>query len=617
MIRFSKAIYLAAVLAAVPPLVARAQSATEYKFSFPDAVHHVMQVEATFHTAPQRPLRVEMSRSSPGRYAAFEFASNVFEEHFTDGSGRPLAAAKFDPRSWTVASPDGTVHVAYKLFGDRVDGTFVAVDTTHAHINFPATMMWAEGFDTHPVRVTFALPGGSDWKIATQLYTTKNAQTFTAPNLQYLMDSPAELSRFTMQTFVVPPLQPGGKAQTIRVTTHTEATQAEFDTYFAGVQKLVREEQAVFGELPNYEPGYYTFLADALPWDGRDGMEHRNSTVVTGQKLSLNAAAHEFFHSWNVERIRPEGLEPFNFRDVNMSGEMFLAEGFTQYYGQLAMLRSGLAPRDTIRAFAADLNEVLNTPGSSYRSALDMSRLAPLVDGSSEEFPAYWTNDFVSYYTYGDVLALGLDLTLRARSDSHVSLDHFMQAMWRTYGRPGGRAPGLVGRPYTLADVQTQLAAVSGDRAFATDFVKRFIVGTEKIDYAPLLLRAGFTLRKQKGEAWLGPLLLAQSEGGLRVTGSTVIDSPLYKAGVDRDDELVSVAGTALAAPEDYAKALTGRKAGDAIEIVFRRRGEVVRSMVTLTQHADLEVVPVEKTGAALSPEQLRFREAWLGSKVR
>jgi predicted metalloprotease with PDZ domain len=135
-----------------------AQSATEYRVSFPDAVHHVMQVEVTFHDVPSRPLRVQMSRSSPGRYAAFEFAENVFDEHITDGDGKPLAVARPDPRSWEIAGHKGTVHITYRIFGDRADGTFLAVDSTHAHINFPATAMWAHGFDDRPLRVTFVLP---------------------------------------------------------------------------------------------------------------------------------------------------------------------------------------------------------------------------------------------------------------------------------------------------------------------------------------------------------------------------------------------------------------------------------------------------------------------------
>ena len=606
----------AALLAAASTAFPQTSAATEYSFAFPDAVHHVVQVEATFHNVPKQRFLVHMSRSSPGRYAAFEFASNVFEERFTDGAGKPLTATKTDPRSWQVSSTDGTVHVSYKLFGDRVDGTFLAVDTTHAHLNMPATVLWADGYDDRPATLTFTLPAGSDWRIATQLYPTQDPRIFTAPNLQYLMDSPVELSHFTLKTFQVPALTPGGKSQTVRIAAHSQATDAELDTYFAGVQKLVREEQAVFGELPDDEPGTYTFLEDALPWDGRDGMEHRNSTVMTGQKLNLGTVAHEYFHNWNVERIRPEGLEPFSFRDVNMSGEMFIAEGFTQYYGNLAMLRTGLTTKNNLEAFIGDLTYVLNTPGSKYRSAMDMSRLAPLVDGSSDDFPRYWNNDFVSYYSYGDVIAMGLDLTLRARSDSKISLDDFMRAMWRAYGKPGGPAPGLVGKPYTIADVQSQLAAVSGDAAFAADFVRRYMVGTEKIDYAPLLLRAGFVLRKQDAPT-LGMLRLVKSSNTLRVASPTLIGGPAYNAGIDLDDEVVSIAGMPLASPEDAAKAVAGRKAGDTVEVVFRRRGQEVRASVTLLPSQELEAVPLESTGGTVTPQQQAFREAWLGSKVR
>jgi predicted metalloprotease with PDZ domain len=281
------------------------------------------------------------------------------------------------------------------------------------------------------------------------------------------------------------------------------------------------------------------------------------------------------------------------------------------------MLRSGLTPANDLRAFVGDVAYLLGTPGSQYRSARDMSRLAPLVDGSSDDFPKYWSNDFVSYYSYGDAVALGLDLTLRARSKSRITLDDFMRAMWRAYGKPGGPAPGLVGKPYTIADVQAQLAAVSGDPSFAAEFVRRYIAGTEKVDYASLLLRAGFVLRKPAGKASLGQLRLQKGEKGLRVVNSTLIGSPVYKAGVDLDDEVLSVGGIAVAAPEDVAKALTGKAVGDRVEIVFLRRGQEVRATAALGEPTELEVVTVESMGTPLSSEQKLFREAWLGSKVK
>jgi predicted metalloprotease with PDZ domain len=613
---------VATVLLALGRAPAWAQSAAEYRFSFPDAVHHVMQVEATFHDVPPRPLRVQMSRSSPGRYAAFEFAENVFDEHITDGNGKPLVAARPDPRSWEIAGHNGTVHITYRIFGDRTDGTFLAVDSTHAHINFPAVVMWVRGFDMRPVRVTFLLPADSDWKVATQLYPTNDPTTFSAPNLQYLMDSPVELSHFAMRTFEVPALGAGGKTQTLRVVAHHQGSDADMDAYVANVQKIVREEQAVFGELPDFEPGYYTFLIDYLPWNNSDGMEHRNSTVITGratlaQKRVLGTVAHEFFHCWNVKRIRPATLEPFNFTDANMSGELWLAEGFTSYYGRLAMLRSGTVELSNgLAQIAGEVGGVSNAPGALFGSAVDMSRLAPFVDGSTDPAPTYWENTFVSYYSFGDVIALGLDLTLRARSDSRVTLDDFMRAMWRVHGKPGGAAPGLVGRPYTLADVRARLGEVSGDKAFADDFVRRYVEGKEKIDYAPLLLRAGFVLRKRSGQATLGEVRLEKNGEVLRVVSSTEIGSPAYLAGLDLDDELVSVAGVKLTSSEDLSKALAGRKPGNEVELIFKRRGQEVRTTATLAEDTRLELVPVETAEGALSKEQKQFRESWLRSKA-
>jgi predicted metalloprotease with PDZ domain len=619
--RFAVAFLALATAAAV-----RAQAPVEYRLSFPAAVHHVMQVEVTFRELPPGPLQIRMSRSSPGRYAAFDFARNVFAERITDGDGNAITAARPNPHEWDVAGHNGTVHITYSVFGDRVDGTFLAVDTTHAHLNFPATLMWARGLADRPARVTFVLPPGSGWKIATQLYPTNNPLTFTAPNLTYLMDSASEVSNFAMRNFTVRARDPGGKTQTLRIAMHHLGTDAELDAYVAGFEKIVREEQAIFGELPDFEPGYYTLLADYLPWAEFDGMEHRNSTVLTSRSAltktlpgKLRETAHEFFHCWNVKRIRPAALEPFNFEDANISGDLWLAEGFTNYYGRLVMVRSGISdPVTGITSAGGEIGGVISSPGTKFRSAVEMSRLAPFADRGVSPDPDYWANTFVTYYSFGDIIALGLDLTLRARSDSRITLDDFMRAMWRVHGKPAGPAPGLVSKPYTLADVRVHLAEVSGDKAFAADFVRRYIEGTEHIDYAPLLLRAGFVLRRQNaGKATLGPISLVKREDApLRVVSPTLIGSPAYAAGLDLGDELIAVAGVTLGAPDDLSKAIASHKAGEEVELFFKRRGQEVRAKATLAEDPQLEMVPVEKTGGTLTDEQRRFRDAWLNSKA-
>ena len=163
-------------------------------------------------------------------------------------------------------------------------------------------------------------------------------------------------------------------------------------------------------------------------------MEHRNSTVMTSQRsiaegrdALLDTVAHEFFHSWNVERIRPASLEPFALTDVNMSGELWLAEGFTNYYGSLATVRSGVASFEDFVANLEDtINAVVRSPGRRVRSAVEVSRMAPFVDAAVWNDRTNFGNTYLSYYTWGEAIASGLDLTLRSRSGGRVTLDDFM-----------------------------------------------------------------------------------------------------------------------------------------------------------------------------------------------
>src|SRR6185436_2059996 len=246
------------------------------------------------------------------------------------------------------------------------------------------------------------------------------------------------------------------------------------------------------------EPGHYTFLADYLPYATGDGMEHRNSTVMTeaasiatSRRSLLDTVAHEFFHGWNVERIRPRSIEPFDFERANMSGELWLAEGFTQYYGKLIVQRAGLADlQDLSRALTEFVETAAVAPGRAIRSAEEMSRMAPFVDGGTTVDRTNWPNSVTSYYPLGGAIALALDLALRGRSGSDITLDDFMRAMWRVHGKPGGAREGYVDRPYTASDAEARLAEVSSDPAFARDFFSRYIQGREAADYPALLARA-------------------------------------------------------------------------------------------------------------------------------
>ena len=195
---------LAAVLLGVLPSLAAAREAPfEYRLSFPSPEHRWMMVEARFAELPAGTAEIRMSRTSPGRYALHEFAKNVFEVRITNGAGAELQPERPNLHQWNVRGHDGTVVVSYKVFGDRSDGTYLSVDAAHAHMNMPATVMYVRGQLTRPARITLVQPAGRQWRVATQLFPTADPLVFTAPNVQYLMDSPVEFGSFTWRTFTV------------------------------------------------------------------------------------------------------------------------------------------------------------------------------------------------------------------------------------------------------------------------------------------------------------------------------------------------------------------------------------------------------------------------------
>ena len=298
---------------------------------------------------------------------------------------------------------------------------------------------------------------------------------FTAPNLQYLMDSPVEIGRIVWRTFAAE--GPAGASRTpptIRIALHHAGTDAEADAFADGARRLVEEARRVFGEFPAFEHNTYTFVADYLPSAANDGMEHRNSSVLTSsatlaaaRPTLLDTLVHEFFHCWNVERIRPRSLEPFDFERTNVSGELWFAEGITSYYDGLMMTRAGLwTLDDLLRDLGAAVSKVVTSPATKSRSAEDMSRLAPEVDFASGGAAAATNATYISYYTFGAALGLGFDLAIRERTRRREPR-RCDAGMWREFGRPGGHEVGYVDRPYTISDIRRVLAQVTGDAKLA------------------------------------------------------------------------------------------------------------------------------------------------------
>ncbi|WP_282132721.1 M61 family metallopeptidase [Cellulophaga baltica] len=582
-------------------IISNAQT-NSYTISFENAVHHEAEITATFPKITSEIFSVRMSRTSPGRYALHEFAKNIYAVKATDGQGKSLTIKRPNPYQWDISGHDGTVNISYTLFADRADGTYSQIDETHAHLNIPATFMYAPEFSERKINVNFQPREDLNWKIATQLPLVSNT-TYSADNLQYFMDSPTELSNFGMREFEV--TEADGKKKNIRFVLHHNGTEAELDTYFEKIKKTVLAEKVVFGELANFDYGTYTFLACYIPNASGDGMEHRNSTILTntrsladgGMEKNMGTVSHEFFHSWNVERIRPKSLEPFNFEEANMSGELWFAEGFTSYYTNLILCRAKLiTDQEYVEGITGTFNYVWNSPARQFFNPIEMSYQAPFVDAATSVDPVNRENTFISYYSYGSILGLALDLSLREKG---LNLDDFMKLVWSTYGKKE--------IPYTVKNLNESLNNYAG-KDFGDAFFNAYIYKSNMPDYTALFKTVGVTLSQQAAVANFGASVIINANLQGEIRRNTTIGSPAYLGGLDKGDFITKINGQALPSStsfEDYIKTFP---VGTELTIDFLRNAEPQKTTVKLASNPEYSI----KLADNPSKKTLKNRTAWL-----
>jgi predicted metalloprotease with PDZ domain len=575
-----------------------------YKFAAPNAVHHEAEITVLAEGLPGTPALFKMSRSSPGRYAKHEFGKNVYNVMAFNEAGKALKLEKEDADVYKVSGHKGTIRLTYTLYGNYADGTYASIDISGYHLNMPAAFMWVKGMEKAPITLQFTLPVAS-WTIATQLKPTSDSLTFTAPDLQYFMDSPTKVGNLHIREWTV--TNADNKPYTFRLALEAEAPETLVDQFTEMLKRVVQAGKGVYGELPAFDYGTYTFIASINPYVRNDGMEHRNSTMITrgdhfdGKPGELNVFAHEFFHSWNVERIRPKGLEPFNFEKSNMSDALWLAEGFTQYYGNVLMLRAGLTTKeDFLNNMSGLVNAKVNTPGAQLYSPIENSQRAVFVDAGVSIDATNYANMFTSYYTYGAAIALALDLELRSRFNK--TLDDFMKVLWQKYGKPF--------IPYTVPDLQSTLAVTTGNSMYAEDFFKRYIYGHEQIDYNKLFATVGYTTTPAaKDKAGIGRVRLDSTISGIAITSNTIRNTPLYEAGVDINDIIVEMDGKKITASKDIQNILVQHKPAESIPLAYLHRNNLIRTTLTLKEDAAIRLQPLETSA---TEKQLKLQSAWL-----
>ena len=589
--------------------IAKAQQPILYTISFENAVHHEAFVTAFFSNLNAEPLQVRMSRSSPGRYATHEFGKNIYDIHAYGSDGKEIIINQIDGDVYEIPKHQGSVKIAYTLFGNWVDGTYAGIDSKHAHLNIPATFLWSPKHQNQAVAVKFILP--ANWKIATQLKEENGL--YTAPNLQYFMDSPVEISNYALKTWEV--ANKDGLKQQINVVYHGKTEEQTLNTFESNVKLIVNEAQGIFGELPKFDFGKYQFLIDVLPTNAGDGMEHRNSTVITnkGERLEksadrlLGTVAHEFFHAWNVERIRPKTIEPFNFEKSNMSDGLWFAEGFTQYYGNLILTRAKIKSElEFVKTQGAYLNSVLNSPGANKYSPIFMSQRAVFVDAGVAIDQNNNSNIYSSYYIYGDVTALALDLTLRVQFGK--SLDDYMKLVWQKHGKTE--------KAYQISDLQLALEEFTQNPEFAKQFFSKYIFGSEKADFKSLLAKAGYELQRvNNGKSWIGDERLIPKDGKLVISSAAIMGSPIYLAGLESGDAILKINDKIMDSNLALQEILNA-PLGSTYPITFERNGEILTSKITTLSDPNLQVVSFEEVGKTVDASIIEFRKSWLNSKA-
>jgi predicted metalloprotease with PDZ domain len=544
---------------------------------------------------------------TPGSYLVREYARNVQDLEVTAPGGRRLRAVKTAKNAWTVDGAEDGFEFHFKLYANELSVQSSHLDDTHGFIHPPSACPYVDGHLAEPCEV--AIEPAPGWRVATGLEPVAGAENrFRAEDYDELADCPIECGDFAEATF------------TARRRRHRVVVSGggEFDMreLVRDTRRIVEEELEFWGGAP-YR--HYTFICHVYP-GARGGLEHRNSTVLGIDSFGfhprkkyeddvLGLIAHEFFHTWNVKRIRPAVLGPFDYERENYTRLLWVFEGVTSYYDALLVRRAGLmAPKRYLKHVASQIGKLSETPGRRHQSLAESSFDTWIKFYRQNE---HSPNALVSYYLKGELVALLLDLHLRERTAGRVSLDDVMREMWRRYEAD----PRGIGE-----DEFEQIAAeVSG--LDLRRFFRRAVYSTDELDFAGALRPFGLRLvRKRKGEEgedaegptpWLG--IETEARDGMLAVKHVYEDSPADAAGVNAGDLLLALDGYRVKA-DSLKRRLQGLAPGRRVALsLFRRdRMRTVDVDIVRRYEVDYRVEADPKAPAAA----VRLRDAWLGGSL-
>lgn len=476
----------------------------EYTLGMPEPASHLYHITLFVSGVGTRPVELQMPVWSPGRYARMDFARNVQEFTAAGSDGRQLRWDKPHGSRWRVyPGSSRSIRVSYRVFANApLSGTFSVLDTLHANWNGPSLFMYVDGHKQDPVTLAVNAPEG--WAIINGEVTRPGQRMFNFPNYDIMVDTPTEAApagSLLLDSFVA-----DNRLYRVMVHHNGPVAQQMRTRFLRDVENIVRYQNSVFGPPPLDQ---YTFLFN-IGFPGRDGMEHLNSTQIhnpdrwtdTAALLpGITTASHEYFHAWNVKRVRPQALGPFDYTREQYQPSLWVAEGWTSYYGFVTLRRGGVEDTDAFyRRMAALIQQNLTAPGRKHVSARSASFHAPFWDGAAQPQPTNREQVYFSYYTKGAGLAAYLDLYIRFRTANGRSLNHaFNNLKTRTWDAPRA-SYYLQGRGYTEADVEQSVAQAAG--VPMADWFNRYVEDTEDPPFDDALGWAGLVLVRPETGPW-------------------------------------------------------------------------------------------------------------------
>ncbi|MFZ0882878.1 MAG: PDZ domain-containing protein [Candidatus Acidiferrales bacterium] len=613
-------VFLLAAFGAVGLPVAAASPAADairYELKFERPNTHLLDV--TIHADSLSGASVDFAIPdwAPGSYYIENYAANVqrFRAHTADG--RELSWRKTDSQTWRIELAGAkSVTLEYQVFANTLQNNIAQYNEHHAFIGGPSLWMYVVGGKERPAALSIAVPQG--WRVATGMSHT-SASTFQSPNYDTFADCPLEISDFAEKDFEVL----GTKYHVIvdDVIGHKDFTKFVDDLHKV-VATIVPMFQPVAGNSTQAAPfADYYFIFHVWPKTG-GGLEHLNSTQIdfstdwdsmepvpgvgTQYNLKLFVAAHEFFHAWNVKRLRPLPLGPFDYTQMAHTPSLWISEGLTSYYGELALERAGLiTPQQYLDSIGVLITKFEQRPGRSERSIEDTSWDTWFPRNGVIQQANNLENTWYSYYDGGQIMGHILDFAIRQNTSDQKSLDDWMRLLYSRYALP---KPGFEpGDPIKAA------SEVAG--ADESDLFTHYISGKDPIPYEKYFAYAGIAVEKKPdaSKPWDG-METAKNDGDGRAKIRNIIPgSPAETGGLDRDDIIYAVDSRAVDSADAFTKDIASRKPGDMVKITVLRLGEFKESPVTLAAnpYPTYTLKPMEHP----TDQQKAIYNSWLGIK--